>query len=258
MWSTGGSINAGTRILGWAIESMGRSQSISDSIGVKPAGQSWRFIKTGILLLLFILSAGVLSLKIAGTHHSWAAWCTLLPLLAAIRILSPGKAMACGLLWGSSLFAFLALSPTPAIDISLKSFALLSAVPAIYALISSLVTRRFGFNPLILGFGWAGVEIALIPLGLQGGLLTAAPGYAAGSIPHLMHNLFGYVFMASLIAALNGGLLALGSHVCEVVSQLKRDVHYSAGSSWRIFHRETILCSFQPICTSRPRAPPVR
>ena len=145
----------------------------------------WCTVKAGILLLSLIASAGLLSVAIGSPNHSWLAWLTLLPLLAAIRLLSPAKALLCGALWGSSLFLFLASGIEPVIPVTLRSFALLSIVPAAYALVGAGVTRRFGFNPLILGFAWSGVELALIPLGLAGGLLVSTYGHEVGFL-HLL------------------------------------------------------------------------
>ncbi len=219
--------------------------------------RTWRIVKAGSIVVSLVAGAGLLSMTMSASHPWLASWFTLLPLLVAIRILPPKKALACGLLWGGSLFAFLALSADPAIGLTLKSLALLSAVLAAYACAGAWFTRRFGFNPLILGFGWAGVELALIPLGLDGGLLAGGRGFAAGGIAHVLYNLVGSVCMASFIAVAGGLLIALAGRVCTVVAELPT-FEYSMPQRGRlVYGREVPALSFIPTSPARPRAPPI-
>lgn len=221
-------------------------------------GSRLRFPQTGLILLSIVLSTAVLSSVIVSQGNQWLAWCTLLPLLAAIRILSPKKAFACGLLWGSSLFAFLSWSANPAIPVTPSAFALLSLIPAAFAFLGAAFTRRFGFNPLILGFGWAGVELSLMSLELKGGLLAGANVFDPGTVSHLLYSIFGYVCMASAIAAVNGLILTLGSHVCQAVGSLGWYIHRSGQSQRQSFRTaEAVVCSTYFVGPSQPRAPPL-
>lgn len=219
-------------------------------------GSRLHFAKIGLILLSIVLSTALLSVRIGSESNQWVAWCTLLPLLAAIRMFAPKQAFVCGLLWGCSLFAFLSVSAT-VIPVTLSAFLLLGFIPAAFAFLGAAFTRRFGFNPLVLGFGWAGVELAMMPLGLKGGLLAGAGGSEVGTVS-LLYNLFGYVCMASVIAAVNGLILSLGSRVCKAAGSLRWYTHRS-GRSLRqsFFTREVAVCSIYFAGPSQPRAPPL-
>ena len=64
--------------------------------------------KLGALVVALVGSAGLLSASI--DSPGWIAAVTLLPLLLAIRTFAPLTALACGVVWGASLFAFLTLA----------------------------------------------------------------------------------------------------------------------------------------------------
>ena len=239
---------------GWAGNMLVRSLA---QMKRRTSGCGLRLPQTGLILLSILLSTAVLSSVIASTSNQWLAWCALLPLLAAIRIYSPNKAFACGLLWGASLFAFLSWGANPVIPFTPSAFALLSLIPAGFAFLGAAFTRRFGFNPLILGFGWAGVELALIPLKLNGGLLAGANVFEPGTVSHLLYGVFGYVCMASAIAAVNGLILTLGSHVCQAAGSLGWYIHRSGQSLRQGFRTaEAVVCSIYFVGPSQPRAPP--
>ncbi len=182
----------------------------------------WRIVKTSVVILSLIVSALVLSMEIASPNPSWLRWLTLLPLLAAIRFMPPIKAFACGALWGISLFLFLAhgggFKPIPhaLIPATIQSFALLSLIPAAYAFLGARLARLFGFAScaVLLGSGWAVVELALTPLGLNGLLVSALHSQADGSFVYLLEGVLGYVCLAAFIAAANGLLLSILSHAC--------------------------------------------
>lgn len=129
-----------------------------------------------------------------------------MPLFLAIRFLTPFRAMFCGALWGFCLNAFLisgyGQTTTPLAD----SFALLIMIPAIYAFAGSQFTRRIGFSPLLLAFGWVGVEFALRPLGLGYGMLATTQ--ENGGILQVVGGPLGYLFVAFLIALINAKLLS--------------------------------------------------
>ncbi len=216
----------------------------------------WRIFKLSAVALSLIISAGLLAIEIASRSHPWFAWFTLLPLLAAIRAFPPRKAFACGALWGSSLFLFLAVTGAALIPATVQSFVLLSIIPGTYAALAAKVTRRFGFNPLILGFGWSGVELALFPLGLKAGLLAGAQGTTVGSLLHVFQNLVGYVCMASFIVAVNGILLAMLRRACVGGASLRRYVRGSSSSQRRFFPLEVPAYLFFFTNPAQPRAPP--
>jgi hypothetical protein len=162
-------------------------------------------------------------------------------------------------LWGGSLFAFLAFQSSPAIQVSLQSLVLLSLVPGAFSFAGAWFTRRFGFNPFILGFGWAGVELALTPLGLNGGLLAGGHGFASGTAGYMVVNLVGSICMASFIAVAAGSLIALGSRICAtVLDRLQRQVYGMSRCSRFLFPCDISAVSLVTSSPSRPRAPPIR
>ena len=183
-------------------------------------------------------------------------WFSLLPLLAMIRVFPPRRALACGALWGGSLFLFLAARVDPLIPTTIQSFALLGVVPGLYALLAVWATRRFGFNPLILGFGWGGVELALLPLGLQGGLLGGTYGHEPGSLLHLLQGLFGNVCMGAFIVAANGIIFALLTRAYVGGCAARRYVCTSAKTERRFFQLEVPINLLFYSNPAQPRAPP--
>ncbi len=213
--------------------------------------------RMGVLLLLLVASAGLLSAAIESPSYPWFGWITLLPLLLAIRVLRPLQAAAAGALWGISLFLFLASGADPRIAMGVASFALLSTVPAIYAFWAAWLTRRFGSCVLLLGFGWGLVEVALSPLGMNGGLLGGTHGLADGSFVHLLEGVLGYVCMASFIATANGLLLSIMSHACVRVCGTRRlYVRSTADLLRRLFPLEVPHYPFFCSNPAHPRAPP--
>ena len=215
-----------------------------------------RFARAALIGLPLIASAALLSMEVAARSHPWLAWITLIPLLAAVRVLTPRNSLFCGALWGSSFFAFLASAQQPVVEPTLTAFALLTGAPAIFAFAAAWFTRRFGFNPLILGAGWAGVELALIPLGLGGGLLAGPHSEAAGAFGGVLYQVFGYVCLAAFITAANGLLVAILSRACVAIGGSRSYIRGVAGNTHRVFRSEVPVWSLLPVTSARPRAPP--
>ena len=140
---------------------------------------------------------------VAWWDRPWVGWISLIPLFAAIRVLPPRQSMLCGAFWGIYLSFFLAAFIPGIIGVS--SLVLLAAVPAAYTYAAALVTRRVGFSPLFLGFGWVLVELALQPLGLGRGLLAGTQGH--GGLVDWVSGLLGSTFVAFVVAAGNATLL---------------------------------------------------
>ncbi|NOX57905.1 MAG: hypothetical protein GXP29_03490 [Planctomycetes bacterium] len=202
-------------------------------------------------------SAWLLSIEIGSGSRSLVGMFTLLPLLAVMRIFSPRVAMLFGSLWGASLFAFLSAGASPLVSVTLGSFALLSSVPAVYAFALVWLSRRYGFNPFMLAFGWGFVELALMPLGLQGGLLGSAVGIGSGSLFHIVEGVLGYVCIAAIIVAVNGLALALLGCAYRRVCGTARVVRRSSCVQTRFFPLEVPILLLSIANLGRPRAPPV-
>ena len=214
-----------------------------------------RSAKGMALVLSLLASAYVTAFAIGSTGHPWLGWIILPPLFVAIRFLAPRLAMACGAIWGLSVFLFSVCVVETAVPATGLSIALLTLVPAMYAYLCARVTCGLGFCALLLGFGWIGVELGLRPLGLHHGLLAGTQG--GGVLLAWAGNLFGYVFVAFIIAFANGLLLS----VFDVVSLRKPSWFVAVsidngGGEWlRCSSRRLLSTLVQTL--SRPRAPPV-
>jgi len=181
----------------------------------------------------------------------WVGWLALAPFFAAIRALRPILAMLCGALWGASLFVFTGGGSEP--DNPIVVGLLLTVVPAAYAYLAAYATRWIGFSPFVLGVGWMGVELALAPVGLHNGLLSATQGDTA--LMDYIGRALGYVLVAFLVAYVNALLVEV---LGRVPLRLARSLWAAARDDAEILLRSQIvgclsLVALQP---SRPRAPP--
>lgn len=209
------------------------------------------------VVLTLVGSAAFLSSEITSRAHPLLGWFTLLPLLALIRFCSARTAGLCGAIWGAGLFCFLSLQAQPLVPTSITSPVFLIGLPALYASGMVWVTRRFGFNPLILAFGWCGVEFALLPLGLRGGLLGGIAG-DSGSYLNVLQGLLGYVCMAALIVAVNAIALSLLTKAYACACATPRFVRgTAAGPRPRFIPREIPIGWRFYGHAAQPRAPPV-
>ena len=143
--------------------------------------------------------------------------------------------------------------PDAAVFSSLGSLLLLSVVPAAYACLGAWLTRRIGFNPFVLGFGWMGVELALSPAGLRTGLLGAVEGQ--GAFLHWVSGALGYVLVAFVIALLSASVVSVLS--AARWPALRRSSRIPSANPGALLAPQTFFCfslsAFHPL---RPRAPP--
>lgn len=203
--------------------------------------------------MLLLLSAYLMALAVAVPEHPWLGWLTLLPLLRAIQVLPPVRAASYSALWGICLFVFGVAVVDTGIAPTIGSFALLAVIPAIYGYLGAFVTRRLGFRPLLLGFGWIMVELALRPLALRHGLLAGTQG--DGSLIHIVGDLFGYVLVAFVVAFGSAWLLAILSKVRFSALQrvLLIGLEKSSADLWQVVLLWSPLFATSP---AQPRAPP--
>ncbi len=157
-------------------------------------------VSLGVSALLMALALGV-------ADCAWLAWISLLPFFWAIRRLTPRMALLSGSLWGTVLYSLSLTDMVPAIQAGVLSLLLLAIVPGTNAYLGSLLMRRIGFSPFVLAVGWIGLEFALRPLTLDNGQLGRTQGN--GILIQRVGGLFGYVFVAFLIAYVNVPLLAV-------------------------------------------------
>lgn len=178
-------------------------------------------------------------------------WLALAPFFAVIRSLRPIWAMLGGALWGASLFVFTGGGSGSGNPILVGL--LLTVVPAAYAYLAARLTRWIGFSPFVLGVGWMGVELALAPVGLHNGLLSATQGDTA--LMDYLGRALGYVLVAFLVAYVNAALVAV---LGRVQFAMPRPWRPGARNDAEILLRSQIVGCLSPFTLqpSHPRAPP--
>ena len=181
---------------------------------------------------------------------TWLAWVSLIPLFYSIRNRDPAHASVCGGLWGV-LVCLLGVAGG-LLPWSVVTPVLLGGVVAAYAFLASHLTRRFGFNPVLLGLCWVLVECGRQPLGIAGGLVAYEAG---GSIGNWIARVLGFALAAALVVFVNASLAA----ICAMVRwppTLCGPVLCDAGRR----HLDVALRLLHPTCAPskdcRPRATP--
>ncbi|HNQ24921.1 MAG TPA: hypothetical protein PKK06_17730 [Phycisphaerae bacterium] len=198
------------------------------------------------------LSAALTTAALVIPDLWWLAWVSLVPLFAVIRAFRPMRAARCGLFWGACFYG-MAVGAGVVVPTT-SSLGLFAAIPGGYALLAALLTRKIGFNPLLLALGWILVEIAFKPLGFDQGLL-ARTGQELVAI-HWIARVLGYVFAAALVVAVNAALLALLSRARLTLARSG-----VVGAAARCVVRlSSQMMFFEQLFARRrthPRAPPV-
>lgn len=208
-------------------------------------------IKVLGLAIGLALSAGLAAGTSKAPNDVWFAWIMLIPLLLAIRKLSPVYAAGAGLFWGVCLFVI--ISATNGAALELRALALLVTAPAGYAWLASRVTRRAGFCPLLLALGWIGVEMALRSIGLQDGLLARAQEH--GLVGRTLGYLFGYVAVAFVVVYVNASILSMLAAL-TVVPGGSRRASRSSGSRPKQSIPDSIDVVIRFLQPAQARAPP--
>jgi hypothetical protein len=206
------------------------------------------------LIVALVIGALMMAAAVGSSAHAWLAWFAVVPLFFVIRRWRPAAAILGGALWGLLIFLFSAIQPAAVITPTIQSLVLLTMVPALYAGLGAAVTRWIGFNPFILGVAWMGLELALGPAGLRGGLLAAAPAH--DTVGQWVGGALGYVFVAFLVAVVSASLVSLLSN-----ARLHLHPHpfrISSGSRPpALLPQASCGLSRQSIPSLGPRAPPI-
>lgn len=212
-----------------------------------------RIAKAMALGALLVLSAACMAQAMEGPGRWWLGWVALLPLFLSIRVLAPMGAALAGSVWGAALFVFATVATDTLVAPSVASFALLTAVPALYAFVGARLTRQIGFSPFLLALGWVGVEFALRPLGLRYGILATTQG--DGLVLRAIGSFAGYALVSFLVAYVNAALLSVLAFVPKGLSATR--LTRGTGSESRpIDWLDVDLGRLGRIAPSRPRAPP--
>lgn len=197
----------------------------------------------------FLMAAAVFS----SSEFPWLGWFALIPLLRAVQVQSPLAASISGGVWGLSIALFTRWLGQSEFASSVSGVVVLSLLPGLYAYVGARVTRRVGFNPLVLAVGWMPIELVLQPLGLQHGLLASTQG--DGALARLVGQLFGYVVVAFVLAFFSAALLAMLSGLRWRLPRF-RSLGRIEPTDGIIPIPVWILAFLTPITPSQPRAPP--
>ncbi|MFC1475550.1 hypothetical protein ACFLQW_00935 [Candidatus Zixiibacteriota bacterium] len=201
-----------------------------------------------------ICSAVLLGVAVESRDYPWVGWVGLTPLFLVIRSLTPLRAMSCGALWGCCLYTLIASGNSVAATPLDGSPVFMILIPGIYVFAGAHLTRRIGFNPLLLAIGWIGVEFALQPFNLESGLLAGSLGDA--EVIQQVGAPLGYLFVAFLIAFVNAKLLSVANNISFSGIRLCLRQCPEAWQGWVILHVIRYF-SFHRTNLYRPRAPPV-
>ena len=202
-----------------------------------------------------VFSAGVSVLSWQTSMGLYLAWIAIIPLLLAIRVLTPSRALIAGSFWGLCLFGFAALSNGAIFEPTLGALLRLATIPAAYAWLGSRVTRRTGFSPLMLGLGWVVVELGLQPLGMQNGLLPGMLGHAL--VVRTLGFLAGWLVVAFIVVYVSASILEMLTAAVSVPGGSRRAPRVGGVVS-KHSRIEIPAFSFQFLQPARARAPPTR
>jgi apolipoprotein N-acyltransferase len=238
---------------GHAVSGQERSVQVSRQRPMSPSGcKLHRTIALGASLAV---SAALMALAIETPRHFWLGWITLLPLMQAARVLSPGAALGAGAFWGGSLVAASAALGADGVQFNASSIAILLLGPALYSWFGASLTRRVGFSPYLMALGWVGVELCLRPVGLEQGLLAGTQG--DGLFLRVAGSFAGYFLIAFFVAYINASLLSVIHKVTGVCGDL-RLAPSTVGAWSRLVALAQPFVASRVLCISQPRAPPAR
>lgn len=211
------------------------------------------------LAVSLAFSASLTAVALRGPDHRGLAWISFLPLFAAVRWLRPPLAATAGGLWGACLYLSCTAGPTPAIDASLLSLALLTAVPAVYTGLAARPAWAIGFNLLLLALGWTLLEAALRlhghkPLALYQGLLPGVQSEPAHH--HWLIRLLPRVSVAFPVAWANASVLVILSGV-RLRFPRPRSFEWSPQSGICPLAQTVVLVRHLGPRQAQPRAPPI-
>ncbi len=218
----------------------------------RSAARFCRRVKGAALGASLVVSAGAVAIGLAFPSAWWLTWFALVPLFLSIRVLSPPEAMLGGVVWGLWVYIFSVFALDTGLAATPDSLVLLVAIPASYTYLAALLTRRIGYLPLVLAYGWMGVEFALSPLGLQSGLLGAGDGLLADSVGRLL----GYILVAFLLAAANASVIAILSNARLSVPPRGFPAFLRDCGGYHL-PRAISRAAGQPLREAYPRGPPI-
>jgi len=208
---------------------------------------------TGIITLL-IGGAWATATAVGSPTSFWPVWISLLPLFAAIRLFSAKSSAFFGGFWGGCLYLFLAASPAMMTESGAPILAMLVIIPAAYAAVMAVFSRRFGYSPLAMALGWILVELAFNLAGLRDGLLSV--GNSRGPALQIVADFLGSGFVAFIIVWISAFLLFIPLKMA--LPYVMRLLEHEDCNPTRIpIHKTLCPLSITVVGRPSPRAPPV-
>ena len=173
-------------------------------------------------------------------------------------MLKPGTALLAGAFWGMGVCACAAMiGELPAgVPGALVAIGLAVLIPMLYFGLGAWFREQIGFQPLLLGLGWVGVELALVHAGLGHRVLVAER--CDDPVVGIVGQVLGYGLAAFVVAYVSALLIGLAAEWCPVPWRPRRVV-LSGGRNIKPDGERRFawfqLCDLSP---AQPRAPPLK
>jgi hypothetical protein len=212
----------------------------------------WQVLGAPALAASLVASAVSIAVAARDPRYSLFGYVALVPLFAAIRLLKPAGALACGALWGGHLYFGLVLSDAGRITSPVPGL-LFVFIPALYAGVASAFTGRFGFRPLLLALGWIGPELLLHRFASTSGLPTQATAWS--SLFGTCSRIFGWLAVVVLVVYVNAKLVAVLGNWGIESRQTVRAPRTAAGCV--LFTASAACPQSVSLHAQAPRAPPL-
>lgn len=183
-----------------------------------PKGKSGQTERAAVVVFLLAqISSAWLAVSVAdSTRASPLVFFSLLPLFVAICLLSTSWTALCGLAWGLTAGTVLTISAGEAGSFTLIPALISGVAVSGFALVSSRVTRRFGFNPLFLATLWVLVEAVREPFVADGGILSSAS--LNDWTTDVVSSILGYAFVGFVVTLVNGLFVQVALCICRLES----------------------------------------
>jgi hypothetical protein len=161
--------------------------------------------------LYLAMSAFLLARAGERPEFSFLAFVATIPLFLVISHFRANRVLLLGGFWGFCYCLALLTTCGPSFTSPGYLLALLTITSGVYALLVRIVVSRVGYNPILLGFTWAILDVSVRGLAHGCGSLPTTP--ELGSMLTAVAGFGGYALVAFLFGAVNAIVLSL---VCQI------------------------------------------
>jgi len=209
-----------------------------------------------VLMVLLACGAVLMAASLANHGRFWLCWASLVPLFVVVRLLSPIRAAIWTGCWGLAVGLLTLLFESTVAPDSVQRLALLFLFPALFGWGARRMTIRFGFQPIVMGFGWMLVELGLQFTTLEGGFLIAAG--SDNPLTVWIGQTLGFIWIALLISMFSAIVLSIVADLpmprCPSARRIRR-ANRIAGFVIPFDSSLRIRCFL--LRMAAPRAPPI-